>query len=215
MSPRVSAWAPTAVLLVGALLATVGVKAQRRIPLRSPLDAAVPAQIAGFASHDVPLSAGEAEAVGVDQYLARVYVDPDTTRGVAFTLYIGYYEQQMSGHTVHSPKNCLPGAGWEALASRTDTVVTDSGPVIVNRYLIQKERAQALVFYWYQGRGRVAHNEYGVKWDLLRDAALRRRTDEALVRIVLPLRGAEVDAEVLAAKVTQVLVPAVFTALPG
>ena len=215
MSPRVRAWAPAGLLVVGALLATLGVQAQRVMPLRAPLGATVPAQIAGYVSHDVPLSAGEAEAVGVDKYLARVYDDPDSTRGVAFTLYVGFYAQQMSGHTVHSPKNCLPGAGWQALGSRTDTVVTERGPVVVNRYLIQKEHEQALVFYWYQGRGRVAHDEYGVKWDLLRDAALRRRTDEALVRIVLPLRGSEADAEVLARKATQALVPAVFAALPS
>jgi EpsI family protein len=155
------------------------------------------------------------EAAGVSNYLARIYIDPDTSRGVAFTLYIGYYAQQTQGHTVHSPKNCLPGAGWESLASRADTVATGRGAVVVNRNLIQKGREHALVFYWYEGRGRVAHDEYGVKWDLLRDAALRRRTDEALVRIVLPLYRSEADAEALAAKVTQALVPALFEALPS
>jgi len=208
-------WAPAAVLVAGALLATAGVEAQRSLPLRAPLGPTIPARIEGFGSRDEALSKEEADAVGVSEYLARVYLDPDTSRGVAFTLYIGYYAQQMQGRTVHSPKNCLPGAGWEPLASRADTVSTGRGPVVVNRYLIQKGREQALVFYWYQGRGRVAHDEYRVKWDLLRDAALRRRTDEALVRIVLPLHGSEADAEALAVKVTQTLVPAVFTALPA
>ena len=208
-------WTPAAVLVVGALLATVGVEAQRSLPLRAPLGPTIPARIEGFASRDVSIADAELQVVGVSDYLVRAYLDPDTSRGVAFTLYVGYYAQQSQGRTAHSPKNCLPGAGWEPLASRPDTVATDRGPVVVNRYLIQKGHQQALVFYWYQGRGRVAHDEYGVKWDLLRDATLRRRTDEALVRIVFPLRGGESDAEALARKVAQALVPAVFTALPA
>ncbi len=46
------------------------------------------------------------------------------------------------------------------------------------------------MYYWYQGRGRVAHNEYTVKWDLLRDAVAHGRSEEALVRIVVPIRRA-------------------------
>ena len=66
----------------------------------------------------------------------------------------------------------------------------------VNRYVVEhKSGARALVFYWYQGRGRVAANEYAVKWELLRDAVLKRRTDEALVRVVFPLRAGEEKGE--------------------
>ena len=66
----------------------------------------------------------------------------------------------------------------------------------VNRYELQNGSQPALVFYWYQGRGRVEANEYRVKWELLRDAALQRRSDEALVRIVVNLAdpGTEDDA---------------------
>jgi EpsI family protein len=86
--------------------------------------------------------------------------------------------------------------------------------VRVNRYLLQKGAAQALVLYWYQGRGRVEHNEYVLKWDLLRDAALRQRSDEALVRVVVPLAGNEAAALDLARQAAQALIPAVDAALP-
>jgi hypothetical protein len=71
------------------------------------------------------------------------------------------------------------------------------------------------VLYWYQGRGRVESNEYRVKWNLLRDAALKNRSDEALVRIVVPAKTT-VDAALReAADVAKVLVPAVAQALPA
>ncbi len=66
-------------------------------------------------------------------------------------------------------------------------MTADGRTVRVNRFLMANKSARALVFYWYQGRGRVESNEYVVKWNLLRDAALHGRTDEALVRIVIPL----------------------------
>ena len=95
------------------------------------------------------------------------------------------------------------------------TVDTPNGAVVVNRYLLQNGDAQALVLYWYQGRGRVQASEYLVKWDLLRDAALRQRSDEALVRIVVPLWGSEEDSFNLARSVAERLVPALGKALPS
>lgn len=213
---RLSPWPPAIVLAIGAFLATVGVRAQYSLPLRAPLAASVPTSIDGFRGRDVSISPEEEKVVAVTNYLSRIFERPDTAAaGPAwFQLYVGYYDRQTSGKAIHSPKNCLPGGGWEPLTSSTMTVQTASGPVTVNRYLIQKGRQQALVLYWYQGRGRVASNEYGVKWDLVRDAAVRRRSEEALVRIVIPLRGGEERAAQLATTAAQALVPAIYTALP-
>lgn len=207
-------WGPASVLGIGAVLATVVVQAQHALPLRVPLDQAVSRSIAGYRSVDVRLSAGEERAAAVTAYLARNYVSADSAEP-AFALYVGYYAQQTQGQTIHSPKNCLPGSGWEPLASVAQAVVTPSGTVTVNRYLLQNGVHRAVVFYWYQGRGRVAWNEYAVKWDLLRDAALRRRSDEALVRIVVPVRRSEAEAVTLATQVARRVVESLVPALPA
>lgn len=214
MTPSLG-WAPAAVLAAGALLATVGVKAQRALRLRVPLAAAIATEIEGLHSREVTLSDAELRVAGVTAYLARSYQASDTSRAVTFSLYVGYYAQQTQGQTIHSPKNCLPGSGWEPLASRAETVATAAGPVTVNRYLLQNGKQRALVLYWYQGRGRVAWNEYLVKWNLLRDAALKRRSDEALVRVVVPVAGTEEQAFGLAARVAGAVVPSLAKALPS
>jgi EpsI family protein len=211
-------WPPVIVLAFGALLATVGVRAQRTLELRGSLDTAIPATIGEFRGRDLKLTSEEISAVGVTNYLARVFENPDSTVAGPrwFQVYIGYYDRQASGRTIHSPKNCLPGGGWEPLRSETAVVTTPTGPVTVNRYLIQNpQHQQALVFYWYQGRGRVASNEYLVKWDLVRDAALRRRSEEALVRIVVPVSNNEEPALTLASIVASRLVPSLGSVLPG
>jgi EpsI family protein len=205
------------VLAVGAVLATVGVRAQRTLPLRADLAGTVPREFEGYAARDLQLSREEAQVAGVSDYLVRVFEDTghDTTRARSVSLYVGYYDRQTRGKTIHSPKNCLPGAGWEPLTSQTAEVATPAGTVRVNRYLLQRGAERALVLYWYQGRGRVAWNEYAVKWDLLRDAALLRRSDEALVRIVVPMRTTEADALAHALRLAQRVLPAVTAALPA
>jgi EpsI family protein len=195
---------------------TVGVNLQRPMNLRIPLDVAVPREIAAYVGEDVQLSEEVRRVAGVSDYVLRVYSSPDSTgdASVAFSIYLGYYREQSRGKTIHSPKNCLPGAGWEPLASRTELISTAMDTVTVNRYILQRKDERALVFYWYQGRGRVASNEYVVKWNLLRDAALRGRTEEALVRIVVPVANGERDAEALATRVAEMLVGHVQASLP-
>ena len=207
-------WAPAALLCVGAL--GVGVNPQRHLPLQQPLQSTVPVRIDGYTSRDMPLSEEERQAVGVTSYLLRVY-EPQEKPGVAAaSLYVGYYANQTEGKSIHSPKNCLPGSGWDVLASRKAQVVTATGTAItVNRYVLQKKQQRALVLYWYQGRGRVEASEYAVKWQLLLDTALRRRSDEALVRIIVPITTTEADAFRVGSAMAARIAPGVRAALPA
>ena len=203
-------WLPVLILGCGSLLAA-GVRPQSVLPLQKPLTAAVPRTLQGVSDQDLVLSQEERNAVGVTNYLWRTYAGGP----IPYTLYVGYYDQQTRGRTIHSPKNCLPGAGWEPVANSTANVAIGSGTITVNRYLLKRGAQTALVLYWYQGRGRVAHNEYLVKWDLLRDAAVQGRSEEALVRVMLPVTGTEDEAMDHAAAIVRELVPAIYEALPG
>jgi EpsI family protein len=211
----VTLWLPAAILGVGACW-IVGVDLQRALPLRAALGETIPQELAQYVGTDLTLSAAEVRVAGVTTYLLRSYRAADSAAaGAPFSLYVGYYDSQTQGKTIHSPKNCLPGAGWEALASSRVAVDAPTGRVRVNKYLLQRKSALALVLYWYQGRGRVASSEYGVKWDLLRDAALRQRSEEALVRIVVPITESEEAALAVATEAAAAVIPAVFAALPS
>lgn len=197
-------WAPPLILAIGVFLLTF-VRAQLAPQLRKPLVSALPAKVAGMPGQDVGIADDEAVAAGFTDYALRVYQAEDTTESEADTaaaaaadaaaepaarwasVYLGFYDQQSRGQTIHSPQNCLPGSGWNAISSKPAELGSGNDSFVANRYLLQNKDQRALVLYWYQGRGRVAHDEYLVKWQLLRDAALRRRTDEALVRIVVPI----------------------------
>lgn len=185
-------WLPATILGVGCLL-NLTISAQRSMPLVQPLTA-VPAMLAGHRGSDVPMSEEEARVAGVTSFLNRVY-DSQTPAGTAperFFVYVGYYPSQRQGRTIHSPKNCLPGAGWEPLESHREEIPAPQGRALkVNRFLIANKEQRAVVYYWYQGRGRTESSEYRVKLDLIRDSALRHRSEEALVRIVVPVTGGD------------------------
>ena len=213
---RFRAWVPATILAVGVLLLQ-GAGRQHRMELRAPLDETIPLRLVEMAGRDTTIAREEVAVVGMTSYVLRRYGTDLETLGADFSLYVGYYDSQTQGRTIHSPKNCLPGAGWEPVSSGTAVIATVDGPVTVNRYVIQNGTSRAIVLYWYQGRGRVAASEYAVKWDLLRDAALRGRTEEALVRVAVPVDGKE-DGESaafdLAARVAGSVIPSVFLALP-
>ncbi|MGH7467506.1 MAG: exosortase C-terminal domain/associated protein EpsI [Longimicrobiales bacterium] len=207
-------WAPAGVLALGRLL-SLGLRPQLEMPLRMALSEAVPRQIAAYRGTDHEMTAVDRQTAGVTNYLVRTYQTPQAESATpAFSVYAGYYDRQTRDQTIHSPKNCLPGSGWEALASSTARVTTSLGVVTVNRYLVQRGEQRALVLYWYQGRGRIEFNEYKVKAHLLQDAAFRRRSEEALLRIVVPFKDSELSALGLATAIAAELVPAIDRVLP-
>jgi EpsI family protein len=208
---RVRPWIPAGILALGCL-ALLAAKRQVPMALPLPLARSLPKDLLGYPGADVEISASERKVSGVSDYVLRVF-GKDSTPTV-FSTYVGYYEAQAQGKTIHSPKNCLPGAGWEPVEAGSATVFVNGSPTTVNRYILENRGARVLVLYWYQGRGRVSWNEYRVKWELLRDKASRGRSEEALVRVVVPIRSGYTTADSLARTVAARLIPAVFLALP-
>ena len=109
-------------------------------------------------------------------------------------LYVGYYASQRQGDTIHSPQNCLPGAGWRPVMAERSTIDLGGRTIPVNRFIIQKGMDRQAVLYWYQGRSRVVASELANKAWLMLDAARLRRTDGGLVRLITPVSSNPADA---------------------
>ena len=159
------------------------------------------------------------EVLGVDDYLTRAYFLPDRTGA---GLYIGYWHSQRQGDSIHSPLNCLPGAGFEPVSQGYMNIPDSRTPgapdLKVNRYVVQKGIDRQLVIYWYQSHGRVIASEYWSKFYLVADAVRLNRTDGAIVRIIVPIAGeapeAEQKAERIAVSFAKELLPKLHPYLP-
>jgi exosortase D (VPLPA-CTERM-specific) len=132
----------------------------------------------------------------LDDYLLANYRNRE---GESVNLYVAYYGSQRKGASVHSPKTCLPGGGWQIVQfgqKLVEDAQVNSIPLEVNRSVIQLGDTKQLVYYWFQQRGRVITNEYLLKWYLFWDALTKNRTDGSLVRITTRIRTGQDVAEV-------------------
>src|SRR5258708_28567491 len=76
------------------------------------------------------------------------------------------------------------------------TLVTAAGAITVNRWVIAKGPQRAAVLFWYQRPRRAIAGEWAAKFWLLADALRDKRTDTALVRVVVWTRGRNDEAAV-------------------
>ncbi|MGB7435489.1 MAG: exosortase C-terminal domain/associated protein EpsI [Candidatus Acidiferrum sp.] len=208
--PYLRFWITSAILLIAfALLHTV-TRGESTVSHRPLSD--FPRSFSGWTSQDQPIELRIIQAVSVTDYTNRIYFDSSRD---PIQLYIGFYASQRTGDTVHSPKNCLPGSGWDPVRFSYVTIpLSADHQVIVNETVVQKGLDKQLVFYWYQGRGRVIASEYSAKFWMVADAISRNRTDGALVRIVTPIDNGEVDARARLLQFTQLLFPHLDQFLP-
>ena len=175
-------------LIVSLLLVSTGTLVQRAVVReprisRVPLGE-VPLRIDDWQGYDAaPLADDVVATLGVDDYINRKY----ERQGAPIAVYVGYYANQRSGDTIHSPQNCLPGAGWLPVASGRERIALGSTSVAVTRYEIVKGLDRQVVLYWYQGRGRVVAGEYANKAWLMLDAARSGRSNGGLVRLIGPV----------------------------
>jgi EpsI family protein len=121
-----------------------------------------------------------------DSYLAN-YHAPD---GGAVQLYVGYYKSQKTGAQIHSPKNCLPGGGWNIIGSSLEDVElkgSTQNKIRVVKLLIENGGRKQVVFYWYQSNGKYISSEYKQKLYMIIDSITKHRTDAAFIRLIAPI----------------------------
>jgi EpsI family protein len=157
-------------------------------PEIAPL-AGIAQQVDGWqAVRDYPMEQVIEDLLRADDTISRLYTDPGT--GETASLFVAFFRTQRTGQTPHSPKNCLPGSGFEPVESGVmDVPVPGHGPVRINRFLVARGEDRSLVLYWYQSRGRTIADEFAAKFWLVADSIRYRRSDTALVRVVVPIAG--------------------------
>jgi len=147
-----------------------------------------PRQVGGWQGGDaLPFSADTLQVLGPGEFLERIYQRPSQP-GV--DLFLAYFPSQRTGDTIHSPRHCLPGAGWEPIeSSPLQLTGPDGKPITVNYWVIAKGEQKQVALYWYQAHGRVVANEYRAKVYQVWDAMRLNRTDGSLVRVITPVSG--------------------------
>ena len=170
------------VLLLGATLAASEVTSDRKAELLLEPLSSIPMQIGSFTgTPNPPLSESVLRELKATDYITRTYHRGDLDAD----LFIAFYARQRAGESMHSPKHCLPGSGWEIWDYGRSEIPTENQPVTINKYSISNAGNRKVVLYWYQSRDRIFASEYLGKLLLSRDALLRNTTAAAIVRIIV------------------------------
>jgi len=173
-----------------------------RVPPSQPLSQ-LPETIGARTAVDIPLDDETLEVLGKGIFLNRMYLPqrdaPEAEAGdrAGISLFIGYFPTQRTGQSIHSPQNCLPGAGWTFQKSGlTDLTDATGKKYSVGEYLISNGNSNQEVLYWYRVHGRSVANDYKAKLYTLADSIRYSRTDAALVRVITAIEPGEdqVDA---------------------
>ena len=159
------------------------------VPPSKPLSQ-LPETLGPWMGRDIPIDQDVIDVLGKGDFLSRVYTGQPGVAPVG--LFIGYFPTQRTGQTIHSPKNCLPGAGWVFESSTYNAVKGDDGKKYnVGEYVISNGGARQFVVYWYQAHGHSIANEYSAKVHMVLDAMRMNRTDGALIRVITPVESNE------------------------
>ncbi|MFC1823071.1 exosortase C-terminal domain/associated protein EpsI [Thermodesulfobacteriota bacterium] len=154
--------------------------------------------------------------LGVDDSILYNYAAPG---GRQVQLYVGFYQSQREGDLIHSPKNCMPGAGWNIIqTSQEDLSIPDHSPdkIKIIKLVLQRGPQRQLVYYWFQSRGRFIASEYWQKIYLVIDSITKHRTDGSFVRLISPVidNNDEKTIEILR-DFSRILIPILEEYLPS
>lgn len=207
-------WVMAALLVLGGVVVNFWASAGEASAPRKAL-AEFPSEFAGWrqAGRDVRFDAATEAVLRADDYVSRDYAGEG---GSFASLYVGYYSTQRSGATYHSPLNCLPGSGWVLGEPSTVEVKPADGraPFRANSYVIEHGPERMIMLYWYQGRGRAVASEYVDKVYTVFDSIRLRRSDGAMVRVLVPFRGSEREAAETATQFAAHIAPSLPAYVP-
>ncbi len=150
-----------------------------------------PMTLKNWHGHPEVLSAIYVEVLRLNDYLLADYANQ---KGNIVNFYVAYYASQRKGQTIHSPRACIPGGGWD-IDRFSQISISDARKngesMTVNRAVISKAGDRQLVYYWFRQNSRILTNEYVMRWYLFWDALTKDRTDGALVRLTTEIGPGE------------------------
>jgi len=170
-------------LLVGA--STYALRAQRTAPGLPKLDL-LPLRFDQYAGTEERFDSATYVVLGADTTTLRRYAGAD---GIPIWLFVAYFGAQNYGEQIHSPRNCLPGGGWNIVShEHVPLILPGRGEVTSNRLLIESQGNQQIMHYFFLTRVGPVASEYRLKLELARAALTFKPRDAVFVRVSSPVR---------------------------
>ena len=184
----------TLVLLLQAVAYYAIARRPENTPLLLPLSF-FPTSFDGWRMiQDRPVEKEVLDVLRADDTLNRAYLNPSGTDEAS--LFIAFFKTQRYGQSPHSPKNCLPGSGWEKVSDEKIPIQVPgwASPIVINRYVVEHGDEKSVTLYWYHSHNRVIADEFAAKFWLVADSIRYHRSDTALVRVIAQVHDNNIAA---------------------
>jgi len=161
-------------------------RAKRQMPSRPLLD--FPLVMDDWVGQSHPMSVSIVAFLKLSDYILVDYKSSDQI----VNLYIAYYQSLDEETFPHSPRQCIPGGGWE-IVDLSDLKLGDRE---VRRVKIERKGYTQIVYYWYQQGADSIADEYHLKWNTMLRSLWDGRTDTSLVRLTALVEKGESESDV-------------------
>jgi EpsI family protein len=178
-------------VLVGS--AAFALRTQRSAPAADPVRfGALPLQVDEFTGTEQWFDSATYAVLKADTSTYRRYVGAE---GVPIWLFVAYFGAQNYGEQIHSPRNCLPGGGWNILSlDRMPVEIPGRGSVVSNRLVIESGNHREVMYYLFLTRVGPVASEYRLKFELARAALTFQPRDAIFLRVSTPIVDSGVEA---------------------
>jgi EpsI family protein len=121
------------------------------------------------------------EMLSPDQLFSASYVGPS---GNQVQLFIDYFSPENTTGAIHSPRNCLPGAGWIIVGSEPRIIEAAGRRIPAIRMYLALGQSRQVMDFWYITRFGETANDYRLKFNTMISSLTLRPTDKAFVRFL-------------------------------
>lgn len=198
-------------VLLGLAALYVYTRSEAAVPVNKPLNL-FPQKVAGWTMAGQARFDERVLAVLLPtDYLSRTYIDSSGNR---LSLYVGFHDGGPNSGPIHSPKQCLPGSGWNYLKNEVRYVKDDGNEIPYVSAIYQKDTEKQLFLYWFQVRDQILTNEYALKLAMVKNSMVGNRRDSSFIRLSVMATDGEAKATEIGEQFIRDFYPAIREALP-
>lgn len=198
-------------LLIGCAALYVFTRSEASVPVNKPLQQFPQKSGDWFMTGEARFDERVLAVLLPTDYLSRNY---ENSRGERVSLYIGYHDGGPNSGPIHSPKQCLPGSGWNRLDDDVRQLQVSGQRVSYVNSLYQKDTEQQLFLYWFQVRNQFLTNEYALKFSMAKNSFLSNRRESSFIRLSVLVSEGEDEARKIGENFIAAFLPAIQESLP-
>lgn len=116
-----------------------------------------------------------------EQMFSATYTNSE---GVRVQLFFDYFTSEGGSAGPHSPRNCLPGAGWQIRSVEENEIILSDRTVVAGRFDLGMENAGQVMDFWYITQYGETANDYVFKFYSMLSSLTFRPGDVGFVRLL-------------------------------